>query len=141
MAREGDEGMSLIVPDSLMALAHEVASKRRELAQRYAQLCALNGELRANGGVAFSEPNADGWCVSYRVNPNVAAVARGVCAAADRARTTPPGATAAPAELTARIEQAYAAWQAAVGAAEDARLFFEASGSSFLEEILAKANG
>jgi hypothetical protein len=144
--------MSVMVPESLMALAYQVKERRAELTKRHAELCALNtelrgyggvvvlenGEQRAYGGVAFSEPNAEGWCVSYRSNPNATPMSRGFCPAADRARTMPPGAKPAPAELTKRIEEAYAAWSASANAAETAKLNLEASGRAFFDDIVEK---
>lgn len=130
----------MTVPDSLVALAFDVGSKRRDLTKRYDGLRALNVELRAAGGVAFSEPNAEGLCVSYRANPAGSTMARGLCATTDRQKTMPPGVAQAPPALTKRLEEGYRAWQEAAGAAENARLMFEASGQSFLEDLVALAS-
>lgn len=139
--------MNLTVPDSLAELAREVRAKRREISACYDRLCDLNDELRALGGVAFSAPNADGMCISYRVNLRRNPSARGYCAEGDRDRTSMnPDKTikpwaSVPADFAIRVEAAHRAWQAAAGAAENARLRFEASGQAFLEEILEKEGG
>lgn len=137
---------AMTIPESVLACARAVNRKRSELGARHAQLCDLNDELRANGGVAFSVPNAEGMCISYRANPNRNPMGRGFCAADDRDKTTTdpvtkmvrPWATV-PAGLTQRIEAAYRAWQEAAGAAESARLLFDAEGQAFLNDVLSKA--
>lgn len=146
--------MNMTVPDSLLMAAQTVQFQRRNLAARHEELCVLNDELRAAGGVAFSAPDPTGMCISYRANKNHTIMGRGLCAAHDRAcgacmatsrltNAPPPCEPAhwAPTELTARMEAAYVAWQAAGGDAERAKLFFEAEGQAFLNEILSKGDG
>jgi hypothetical protein len=129
----------LTVPDHLISRAREVGAKRLELAAAYERLCRLNDELRACGGVAFTEPKSDGFCVSYRANRGHSPAGRGFCAPEDRERTTPLGVQVASAELTERIESAHTEWQVAAGGAEQALFRFEAEGRVFLEEVLVKA--
>jgi hypothetical protein len=135
--------MNTTVPDSLIAQALDVREKRAELTKRYQVLGELNAELRAVGGVTFSEPNAEGWCVSWRCNPNMQPPGRGMCAAADRDRTSkdPNGHQLKwdHPELARRIAEAHAAWQAAANAQNEAAQGYEIAGAGFLEAILEGA--